>query len=442
MSQQRTLGQLWEDMALPRLAYAFKLAVGPTKVLIAFLAVVLIFAGGIAMDMCSHSVTVSPNRKVPRGLFGGDTSAYIQGTELESYLKYPGHTDWFIQANQNQCQGQGVFSTLWHFWTGRFNDTTVILFKAIFRFESPVLPNGDIASAGIVYQVWLNLKLCFYSLMWALRYHAMYSLIFLTYSFVILCTAGGAICRCAALEFASNEKPGLFEAFEFAREKFRSLISAPLIPSFFMGVFSLILIAIGLFVNIPWAGEFILAILLPVLLPIGFVLTLLLAISMAGTGLMFPAIAYEGTSGLDAIGRSICYVLTKPVWMVFYLLAQTLLGTFFYLVMRGLLFAVLWVTYHSIQLGVWRSAGAPGKLERIWAEPSLFSLLGAAAGPTNLSEQVAGVMVGLLMLVITALIAAIAVSFIFSSMTIIYAMMRRKVDQTPIEKIWTHIEPV
>jgi hypothetical protein len=440
MSQQRTLGQMWEDMALPRLAYAFKLAVGPAKVLIAFLAVALICAGGIAMDTCSHSVTVSPNRKVLRGLFGGDSSAFIQGTELASYLQYPAHTEWFIQANQGKCRGQGVFSTLWYFWTARFNDTTVIVFKSLFKFEAPTPPNNEIASAGVVYQVWLNLKLCFYSLVWALRFHTTYSILFLTYSFVVLCAAGGAICRCAALEFAGNEKPGVFEAFEFVRERFRSLISAPLIPSLFMGIFSLILIGIGLIVNIPWAGEFILAILLAVLLPIGFVLTLLLAISIAGTGLMFPAVAYEGTSALDAIGRAICYVLSKPVWMVFYLLVQTLLGTFFYLVMRGLLFAVLWVTYHSIQLGVWQPETGPGKLERIWAEPSLFSLLGAPAAPAGGPEQFAGAMIGLLMLAITALIAAMAVSFIFSSMTIVYALMRRKVDQTPVEKIWVHLE--
>jgi len=439
VSQEHTLGQMWEDMALTRLAYAFKLAVGPAKALIAFAAVALICAGGITMDVCSHSVAVSPNRKVPRGLFGGDSSAFIQDTELASYLQYPAHTRRFIETNAGKCLGQGVFSTLWHFWTGRFNDTTVILFKSLFKFESPATTNDNTASAGVAYRVWLNLKLCFRSLMWALQYHTVYSLVFLSYSFVILCAAGGAICRCAALEFAGNEKPGVFEAFEFVREKFISLISAPLTPSLLMGVFSLILIGIGLAVNIPWAGEFVLAILLTVLLPIGFAITLLLAASIAGTGLMFPAIAYEGTTGLDAIGRSICYVLSKPVWMVFYLLAQTLLGTFFYLVMRGLLFAVLWVTYHSICLGVWQPQNGPSKLERIWAEPSLFSLLGASAGATDWSEHLAGVIVGLLMLAITAFIAALSISFVFSSMTIIYALMRKKVDQTPIEKVWMHL---
>ena len=155
---------------------------------------------------------------------------------------------------------------------------------------------------------------------------------------------------------------------------------------------------------------------------------------------MFPAIAYEGTTGLDAIGRSICYVLTKPVWMVFYLAVQILLGTCFYLVMRGLVFAVLWVTYHSIRMGVWQPAAGPSKLERIWAEPSLFSLLNTSAGPLDGPEHVAAFIIGLLMLAITSLIAAMMLSFAFSSMTIIYALMRKKVDQIPIEKIWIYLK--
>jgi hypothetical protein len=70
----------------------------------------------------------------------------------------------------------------------------------------------------------------------------------------------------------------------------------------------------------------------------------------------------------------------------------------------------------------------------------LFSLLDAPAGPASGPEQAVGAMIGLLMLGITAMIAALAIGFVFSSMTIIYALMRKKVDQTPIEKIWVHLE--
>lgn len=441
MTQEQGLLQMWEELALPKLAYAFKLAIGPSKVLLAFLAVLLICAGGWLLDSCTNSVVVSPLRKVPKGLFGGNSSAYIQGSELASYLQQPEHTKWFIETNQGKCPGQGVFSTIWHFWTDRITDSTVAFYKALLNFDVPKSadPSERLDSGGVVYLIWLNGVLCFRSLLWALEYHTLYSIIFLIYSFVVICAAGGAICRCAALEFANSEKPGLFESMEFVREKIWSLISAPLIPSLLMAAFTAVLVVFGLAVNfVPWLGELLFAVLLPVLLFAGFLITLLLAASLSGTGLMFPAIAYEGATGHDAIGRSISYVLNKPVWMLFYLIVQTFLGTFFYLVMRGLLFAVLWVTYHSIRLGIYQPQRGPSKLERIWAEPSMFYLLNAPADPATWSERIASAMIGVLMLAITSLIAAMVISYIFSSLTIIYALMRKKVDKTPIQKVWVY----
>lgn len=443
--QEQSLLQMWDELALPKLAFVFKLAIGPSKVLLAFLAVLLICAGGVLLDCCTHSVVVSPNRKVPKGLFGGNSAAYIQGTELASYLQYPEHTRSFIEANGGKCSGQGVFSTMWHFWTDRITHSTVVFYKALFKFDAPKPAIGEqmVESGGVFYLIWLDVVLCFRSLFWALKYHTLYSLIFFVYGFVVACAVGGAICRCAALEFANNEKPGIFESLEFVREKLWSLISAPLIPAMLMGAFAAFLVLCGLTVNfIPWVGELSLALLLPALLFAGFLITLLLAASLSGTGLMFPAIAYEGTTGLDAIGRSISYVLSKPVWMLFYLIVETFLGTFFYLVMRGFLFAVLWVTYHSIQLGIYQPQGGPSKLERIWAEPGMFYLLSAPADPLTWSEGVASVLIGALMLGITALIAAMVISYAFSSLTIIYALMRKKVDKTPIRKIWIHLSPV
>lgn len=442
MMQEQSLLQMWDELALPRLAFVFKLAVGPSKVLLAFLAVLLICAGGILLDSCTHSVVVSSARKVPKGLLGGNSAAYIQGTELATYLQYPEHTQAFIEVNQGRCSGQGVFSTMWHFWTDRITDSTVIFYKSLFKFDAPksVMEEQAVKSGGVIYLIWLNVVLCFRSLLWSLEYHTLYSVIFLVYGFIIMCVTGGAICRCAALEFANNEKPGLFESLEFVYEKRWSLISAPLIPAMLMGAFAAFLVLCGLAVNyIPWFGELSLALLLPALLFAGFLITLLLAASLSGTGLMFPAIAYEGTTGLDAIGRSISYVLSKPVWMLFYLIVETLLGTFFYLIMRGFLFSVLWVTYHSIQLGIYQPQNGPSKLERIWAEPSIFYLLSAPASPTTWSECAASILIGSLMLGITALIAAMTISYVFSGMTIIYALMRKKVDKTPIRKIWVDL---
>ena len=49
---------------------------------------------------------------------------------------------------------------------------------------------------------------------------------------------GGAVSRCAALEFAKAERPGLFEAAGFALRHFRSFLTAPLLPLGLVGVFA------------------------------------------------------------------------------------------------------------------------------------------------------------------------------------------------------------
>ena len=55
-----SLRTIWEDLALPELAYAFRLAVGPIKLAIAFLAVTVICICGYLMDCCTRSVVLCP----------------------------------------------------------------------------------------------------------------------------------------------------------------------------------------------------------------------------------------------------------------------------------------------------------------------------------------------------------------------------------------------
>lgn len=438
MGQEHSVSQLWDDMALTRLSRSLKLSIGPTKVILAFLAVLLISTAGFVMDLCTRSVVVNPSRVVPRGLIGSSPASMTQGTELAVYLQIPKQTKAFIERYQGQTKGQGVFATLWDLWAGRFNDTTVRLFKSLFQFYSSGESNQS--SETVLYYVISNVLVCLRSLMWAIQFHTLYSIVFFSFSFLVMCAAGGAICRCAALEFARNEKPGLFEAFQFAGEKFLNLVGAPLIPMVFLGLFTLMLMVIGLLANIPWAGELLVALLLAGILLIGLLLTLLLFASSAGVGLMFPAIAYEGTTGLDAIGRSISYVFNKPLWMAYYVLVQTALGTFFYVVLRWLIFAALWITYHSIRLGIYRQEGMPSKLDRIWAEPTLFYLLAAPGQSAGWSESVAAYIISFILLGIVAVMMSCMLTFAFSSMTIIYALLRKKADKLPIDQIWVKLD--
>jgi uncharacterized membrane protein YgaE (UPF0421/DUF939 family) len=76
----------------------------------------------------------------------------------------------------------------------------------------------------------------------------------------------------------------------------------------------------------------------------------------------------------------------------------------------------------------------------IWPEPSFSQLATYSAATGNWSESIAAFLVYLFVLVIVGLVVSFIISFYFSANTVIYALMRNKVDNTPLEEIYTEPE--
>lgn len=413
---------IWEDLALGELILSFKLAVGPIKLLLAFGAVTAASLLGFFMDQFSQSVTVCPQGCPQYELRTGQT-------ELDLYIRQPSQTGDFIDQFRT-ADGQGVFLTLWKFTASRFHDAATRLLNLgkanIFENVEYVLGN-----------IWQ----CFRAVGWAFRFHPYYSFIYFTFLFFVFSFIGGAICRCAALEFAREERPGLFEALHYAAEKYRSFLSAPLIPVGLVAIFSLVVLLIGLGAAIPWIGDLLLSILFVFLLFFG-VIIVLLAIGVAAGGLLlYPAIAYEGTNGLDSIGRSFSYVLNRPVRMFYYVFMSSIFGTFFYLMLRFMIFIVLRFTYRLLELGM-ALAGQGEKIERMWVRPDFLNILNKASGAANWSESVASYVIYLFLLILVGFLLAYVISYVLSASTIIYALIRKKVDRVAYDAIYLHLEQV
>lgn len=402
---------------------SFKLAIGPIKLLLAFGAVLAVCLLGFIMDQCSSSVLVCSQNRPEYGLHAGQT-------ELDLYIQDPSQTDAFIEQFRRTADKQGVFSTLWNFTTSRFHEATTQLLNLgranIFENVSYVLSN-----------IWK----CFRAVIWAIRFHPFYSIVYFAFLFFVFAFIGGAICRCAALEFAQEERPGLFEAFHYAVEKYRSFLSAPLIPIGLVAIFSLVVLLIGLGAAIPWIGDFLLSILFGFLLFFGLIIVLLAIGVAAGGLLLYPAIAYEGTSGLDSIGRSFSYVLNRPVRMLYYVFMSSAFGTFFYLMLRLMIFIVLRFTYRLLEMGM-GLAGKGDKIERVWVRPEFLNILNKASGAATWSESFASFVIYLFLLILIGFLLAYIISYVFSAATIIYALMRKKVDHVAYEEVYLHLEQV
>jgi hypothetical protein len=218
-------------------------------------------------------------------------------------------------------------------------------------------------------------------------------------------------------------------------------LSAPLLPLGLVGLFAFVVILLGLLAAIPVVGELLMVVLFGFVLLFGFLVTVMVLGAIAGGILLFPSIAYEKTTGLDSIGRAFSYVLNCPIWMVYYVLVSGILGTFFYLVLRLLIFLALRLTYALLLAGL-IIVQAQEKIERLWPKPDILSFLHASTQTDMWSESVTAWVIRLFMLAIVGVLLSYIVSYFFSSATVIYALMRKKVDGVKADQIYVHLEQV
>jgi hypothetical protein len=400
--------ELLDRLLFPKIFQTFRMAIQPTKLAIAFSALVIICLAGWLMDFSKTVVATQGTRG--------------RETELQIYMVSPHGVQSYIESFKGEGEGTGVFVTLWHFSTTRFNGAV----DSLFAFNLP----------GVV----VNIIDWFKAIGWALKHHFFYCLIFFAITLAAVSFGGGAICRIAALQFARGEKPGLGEAAGFSVKKFTSFFGAPLVPVgmvIFIGVFIFLL---GLIGNIPRAGELIMAIFMLLALSAGALIVVVAIGAVAGFNLMFPAVAYDGSDCFDAISRSFSYIYARPWRMVFYTAIAAVYGAICYTFVRFFAFLLLWVTHRFLQLGVWVNSGNKevNKLIAVWPEPRFIKLVDPSSlAAANWSESLSAFLIQLLLLAVVGLVVSFIISFYFSANTVIYSLMRNRVDNTALDDIYT-----
>jgi hypothetical protein len=403
MVSEKESSKVFDDLLFPKIFQTFRMAIQPTKLIIAFLALAIICLAGWVMDFSETVVATE--------------GAQGKITELDKYMTNPAQVDSYIEGSKSR--GAGVFSTLWRFAATKFQGAV----DSVFAFDVP----------GVV----KNIADYFKAVEWALRHHFVYCIIFFVIKLAVISIAGGAICRIAALQSARGEKPGLTEALRFSIKRFTSFFTAPLVPVGIIIFIGLFIFLLGLIGNIPWAGELIMGIFVPLALIAGALIAVLLIGAFAGFNLMFPAVAYDGSDCFDAISRSFSYVYAKPWRMGFYTAIGAIYGAICYTFVRFFAFLLLWITHWSLQLGVWGN----DKLTAIWGEPHLRNLLAPPNWEAlNWPQSIAAFLIYLCSLAVVGLLVSFIISFYFSANTIIYSLMRNKVDNTALDDIYKYFD--
>jgi hypothetical protein len=276
---------------------------------------------------------------------------------------------------------------------------------------------------------------------WLFCQYWLFAIAFLAVALGIWAVFGGAIHRIAALHFAREEKISVTQALKFSCSKALSFYTAPLIPLALILVAG-VLMALGGLILGNWDVS---AVLMGVLFGLavlgGLVIAFLMVGLLAGGWLMYPTIAVESSDSFDAISRSYSYVFSRPWRTAAYGLVALVYGVICYLFVRLFAYLVLCSTHYFVGWGVFAGgqsvAPTADKLDVIWPAPTYNNLI---AWPTweamNGWEAVSGVLVLIWVLPIAGLVLAFLLSYCSSASTVIYFLLRRKVDATDLDDVY------
>lgn len=270
-----------------------------------------------------------------------------------------------------------------------------------------------------------------------------FALVYTVLALAIWAVIGGAVTRMAAVRIAREESVPLKKAVGFALHKWPSTVTSPLIP---FGVLVLLAVLVGaptgLVLMIPYAGEWVVGVLFFLTLLVGLVLALIFVGGTFSLALQWPTIAAEGSDSFDAISRSVSYISSRPWKYIFYTLFATVYGCLTFVFVKFLTFLTLNLTHEFVGMFTWRTGGHVfDKLTCLWDVParmySIWPQAGALPSEASASEAGASYLFIFWVWVVLGVALAFLVSLCLTSQTVIYFLLRKAVDATDIEEVYT-----
>lgn len=292
--------------------------------------------------------------------------------------------------------------------------------------------------------------------------NSIYFLCVIIWTLVVWGYIGGAITRMASVQVARGEKVSMREALRFVRTRFVSFFCAPLIPLLFIAVVVVGLSIYGWFFMIPWLGDIVVGGLgWPLVILAGLMMAIVL-VGLVGWPMMYATISAEGSDSFDAISRSYSYVYQAAWSYAWYSLVALAYGA-------AVVFFVGFMGSMIVYLGKWGVSQTPW-IQKAGRDPSfLFTyaptsfgwrslLLEGAQTPdgqnvvangqinypveqeyrANLTwyNKVGAGIVAVWLYLFFLMIVGFGYSYFWGASTIVYLLMRRKVDDTDLDEVY------
>ena len=159
---------------------------------------------------------------------------------------------------------------------------------------------------------------------------------------------GGVITRLAAVQLANKGPVTFMQAVRFVSKRYLSYLGAPLVPLGIIAAVVIGLVCYGLVALIPVIGDVVLlGIGLPAVIVGGAIMTVFL-VGLVGYPMMYTTLSAEGDQSdtFDALSRSINYVYQSPWHYIWYWLVAVVYGA-------AVTFFVLFFTSLMVYMGKW-----------------------------------------------------------------------------------------
>ncbi len=398
-------GSHWmESSGIGQILRTFKIAIHPSKLLVALVAIFLTVIWGMLLDWVwtatDHGVT---------------SDALVRHIAEEV-------------SESGSSATSGVFDVFSRFELSCLRDAveSVRYLRIVGTVDAgkSLLVTTDVGDGFAVRGAASDLLLMGRGFVWLVVEHWCFAFLFLAVGLLIWAFCGGAICRMAAFQYARDESIPLRQSLRFAREKLVSgFFMAPVIPLLICLLVGVVLALGGVVLRIPWGiGDIIGGLFFFLAVIGGFVISIILVGTLFGASLFWPTVAVEGSDAFDAISRSFSYGFGHPIRTVWYSLLALVYGSFAWLFVKY----VAWLAAASAYLFI--NFGSGGKLATMWARPTVDALFVMSQDVQPGANRVGAYLVGIVVLLLVGCVWAFLASFYFSASTAVYFLLRRDVD--------------
>lgn len=301
--------------------------------------------------------------------------------------------------------------------------------------------------------------------------NGLYFLLAMIWAIITWAIFGGAITRIAAVQIAQDEKITLGESIRYTTKRLFSYITAPLFPLVVVGFLLIVTMVFGLIHWVPGLGEVVDGLFWIVMILIGLAMALGL-VGLIGWPLMSASISSDGADSWESVNRSYSYVFQAPwnyLWYTTVALAYGAIIAFFVGFMGSM----------TVYMGKWGMSQSPWLPQSrepsflfVYAPESLgwrdlllsgyrledgsyivdpatgkiipqnYNKYVGADESYNGSDKLTGInkfgaaLVTFWITIFFLLILGFSYSYFWSAYTLIYFLLRRKVDEGEMDEIY------